>query len=242
MATVSFNAPLEAEPEVKAEAPTDTIAVRDDADLAPAALGGNGDFVGDFEAGDMGSKWLNLVPRAAEEGIPGNYRLAREHDLGDSVNVVFRKVAKFFLEDLSTEQVTAGKTAERFDRLEVAQKAGFTLQGVKGQNKICKAADIDLFVQLPADHPAADFVVGAHGWAAAKFRVKKNGFTAVVNTLTRDWVGWLKGDLSSGVYVLGREMAEYLKFKWYSPTVKPAGKLDEETHAALSKGFNIFED
>lgn len=248
MAKASFDTPLEApEEEVEVtveETVTDDLSVSTTPTENLPALSEEvqAQFEGEFVREDLGTKWLNLVPKSADEAsMVGHFLLDREHDLGDEVEIIARKVKKFYLEDQSDEQNQQGEMPKSFYQIAHAEEAGFSLRGKKGVNKVVPAAYIDVFVKLPEDHLAADFVAGGFGWASAKIKVKKGGYRATVLILSRDLGGFLKGNLMNGIYSLKSRLAKWDRYSWYEPTLRVAGKTPSEVLETISNGFNFFD-
>ena len=167
--------------------------------------------------------------------------LDRIHDLGSSIEVIVRKVKKFYLEDMNDEQNQEGNMPKTWFQIAFAEADGYRLDGAKGVDKCVPAAYLDIFVKLPEDHLAADFVVDGAGYASSKVKVKKGGYRNTVLILSRDLGGWLKGDLTNGVYTLASRLAKWKTYSWYEPTLRTAGKVSPEVKETILNGFNFFE-
>jgi hypothetical protein len=237
----SFDAPLEDTTEVVEETPsTAVVAATEQLPVLNPEV--EAQFDGEFVREDLGTKWLNLVPKSADEAsLVGHFLLDREHDLGESVEVIVRKVKKFYLEDQSDDQNKEGEMPKSFYKIAHAEEQGFSLRGKKGENKVVPAAYLDVFVKLTEEHPSADFVAGGFGWASAKIKVKKGGYRATVLILSRDLGGFLKGDLRNGTYTLSSHLAKWDRYSWYEPRLKVAGRTPDEVLQTLKEGFNFFE-
>ena len=246
MAKVDFSAPLDTSGEIKEnEQPTAAVAVVEPQTVTVAtgvADSVAGEFEGEFQREDIAAKWLNLVPKSADTGTPGNFVLDREYDLGRELVVIFRHCKKFYVEDIDDAQVRAQVIPRRYDSVKAARIDGLFLNGTKGSNKIVPAAYLSLFVRLPEDHPSADFIADGHGWASARMKVKKGGFRAIVPVIARDRTGWLNRGLMTGQYDLSASLEKYQTFSWWQPTIKAAGKTAPKVLETLQAGFNFFDD
>lgn len=213
---------------------------------APPALPSyaGGQFEGEFSRRDVGKTYLGLVQKISklvDEGISaGSYVYDKSIELGKTLTVVFKGVRKFYVEELEEDAETI---PQRYTTAAEFRAAGKSLQGTKGIDKVVEAAELDLLIEVPADHPAAnvaEFTVGDKAYLLCTYTVRKGAFRATVRVLVADMMGWLKGDLHNGKYTLGVTTASWQSRSWYEPTLKVAGPTSEELRTALKSGGDFF--
>jgi hypothetical protein len=204
---------------------------------------------GDIESTDIKKVFLGIVqgtgPMVRKLGY-GTWHYAGEHSLGkDPIKLVFCPPArKYFLEDPSDEQrkQDPNRIPKKFKELAVAIQQGFSLDAERGDNKIVRAALLDVFLVLPASHPLsenASFTVKNEktgideSYIEATWNVKKGAYQTVVGTLNRDLSRWLKGDYRNGFYEVAIVDKAWEKNTWVEPTMKAAGRVPAEILAQI---------
>lgn len=208
-------------------------------------------FDGEFDGDDIGKAPIILVAKSAKTAVtkiapPGSFLLNGEINLGPSLKVVFLPgIRKSYEEDLSDAQRKAqpDRIPARFETIAAARALGYDLKNEKGSKKIIKKAVCSIYVVVPIVHPAAelaDFSVEGSdgqiwGYVRGQITVKKGGYRAVVNVLTRDCLGWLKGRLIAGYYVLTAREQTYQNLEWFEPKIVAAGKVPVEIQAQIAE-------
>lgn len=184
-------------------------------------------FEGEVSSSDAAKPWLSLGQRTGpltdeHPEFVGKYVLDKVLSLGDSVPVVFLNTRKFYIEDVPYD---SGEIPMRWDRVEEAKASG---------RPFLDTAHLTLLVQLPDSAADAFGQIESNGkhWTEAQITVKKRGYGKTYSILVRDAMGWLKGDLRSGMYNLVVEKVPG-KNAYFCPALRAAGPVPPELRQAV---------
>lgn len=187
--------------------------------LAEPPQGGGGQIRGDFNPSDVAVPYLSIVGRTGKlPDVPGFnfldiiYGGAAGISLGKEAKVVFGSLDKSFQ---TITEYGSGDMPIRFDtEAEAKEHKAETGEDIE------PIATLDVLIQ---SDKLGDFAT-IDNWAPARWQVRGSAYSATVRILLRDMRGWLRGDLSGGVYKLTGEKATNGQNSWAKPLLKSDGK------------------
>lgn len=222
MATISLKSPQSTEAlAVVPDTPTTLVA---------ASIGVPTAFEGEFTAADRKVPFLTICQKSGKlmDDKPawlGNFIYDKLHCLGNSINVIFFRCKKSYVEDLPYGSDTF---PQKFDTIAAAREAGVDVQEV---------GELDCLIEVPADFDGAQEIEGK-SYIPARYTVRSTAYGATVRILVKDVGLRLKGVLASGIYTLAIEKKTNGSNSWFAPKLSPNGTTPVAVQEFIADNFS----
>ena len=185
-------------------------------------------FEGEYSAADIRPPYLSLCQKSGNlmDEHPewlGQFIHDKAVALGTSINVIFFKISRYYLEDLP---YGSDSIPQKFYKIADARAAGV---------ETINAADLDMLVEVPADYDLAEEVDGKK-YVAARYTVRKTSFAPLINILGKD-LSFAKNNRASLLYALVSVKKTNGSNSWYAPTLRAQGFAPQAVQDYIAERF-----